>query len=260
MRLFPSASPVFRRARYGLIAAFLPLLSGCHWWSLDGKQSTIFVDGPVAESQRRLFYITCYVVFAIFIIVGGLIGYATIKFKAKPGEPDRPERSHRGHGNPLVEVSLIGASVLALVIIAVPTLKDIWYTYDVPASQKANEYDIVATGNQWWFKFEYPMEQIPGSGPLTTANEMVIPAGRPIHVDLRSSDVMHSFWVPKLAGKVDMIPNRANLLWLEASKPGYFWGQCAEFCGESHALMRFRVIALNPRDFEEWVVQQEKPA
>ena len=100
-------------------------------------------------------------------------------------------------------------------------------------------------------------EQIAGVGPLTTGNELVIPAGRPVHIDLRSIDVMHSFWVPKLAGKVDMIPNRANFLWLQADHPGYYWGQCAEFCGESHAVMRFRVIALGPREFEDWLDNQQ---
>ncbi len=81
-----------------------------------------------------------------------------------------------------------------------------------------------------------------------------------MHVNLRSLDVMHSFWVPKLAGKVDMIPNRANFLWLEADHPGYYWGQCAEFCGESHAVMRFRVIALGPREFNDWLNNQRAAA
>ncbi len=98
------------------------------------------------------------------------------------------------------------------------------------------------------------------NAPLTTGNELVIPAGRPVHINLRTVDVIHSFWIPKLAGKVDMMPNRANFLWIEADKPGYFWGQCAEFCGESHAVMRFRVIALGPREFYDWLNAQMAPA
>src|SRR5690606_12964686 len=120
-------------------------------------------------------------------------------------------------------------------------------------------YEVTAVGYQWWFKFEYPKEQIDG-GQLVTANELVIPAGRPVRVHLRTADVIHSFWVPKLAGKVDMIPNRGNHLWLQADEPGYFWGQCAEFCGESHAVMRFRVIALNEADFSAWLEKQKAPA
>jgi cytochrome c oxidase subunit 2 len=158
--------------------------------------------------------------------------------------------------------------VLSLVIIAIPTLRDIWYTYDYPELEKADAYEVTATGYQWWFKFDYPNETAQtvdytgkvADAPLTTGNELVIPAGRPIHINLRTIDVIHSFWIPKLAGKVDMMPNRANFLWIEADKPGYFWGQCAEFCGESHALMRFRVIALSPRDFNDWLNAQMAPA
>ncbi len=238
-------------------------VSGCSWQSwlgLDGKQSTFDVQGPVARTQLNLFYVTCWVTFAIFVIVAGVLAYATIKFKARSEADEHAEPPPQGHGNPAVEMVLIGGSVLALVIIAVPTLKAILYTYDVPVADKSNAYEVTATGYQWWFKFEYPNEQVPGSGPLTTANELVIPAGRPIRVNLRSMDVMHSFWVPKLAGKVDMIPNRPNFLWMKADQPGYFWGQCAEFCGESHAVMRFRVIALGQAEFNDWLAQQRQPA
>jgi cytochrome c oxidase subunit 2 len=230
------------------------------WLGLHGKQSTMEVEGPVAREQLRLFYITCWVTFFLFVVVGGVLAYATIKFKARSKEDEHAEPPPQGHGNPLVELALIGGSVLALVIIAVPTLKAILYTYDVPIADKSNAYEVTATGSQWWFKFEYPSEQVPGAGTLVTANELVIPAGRAVHIDLRSLDVMHSFWVPKLAGKVDMIPNRPNFLWLKADQPGYFWGQCAEFCGESHAVMRFRVIALGAAEFNDWVAQQRQPA
>jgi len=81
-----------------------------------------------------------------------------------------------------------------------------------------------------------------------------------VRINLRTNDVIHSFWIPKLAGKVDMIPNRANHLWLQADQPGYFWGQCAEYCGDSHAVMRFRVIALAPKEFNDWVDSQKLPA
>ncbi len=263
MALFPLTSTFARRALAGFAALAVPLLSGCSWQSwlgLDGKQSTFQVEGPVARDQLQLFYITCYVTFAIFIIVGAILAYATLKFWAHSDADEHAEPPPQGHGNPLVEVGLIGAAVLALVVIAIPTLKGIWYTYDVPAESKADAYEVVATGYQWWFKFEYPKEQIAGAGPLTCANELVIPAGRPVRIALRSMDVMHSFWVPKLAGKVDMIPNRANFIWLKAEHPGYFWGQCAEFCGESHAVMRFRVVALGPQEFRDWVEHQAQPA
>jgi cytochrome c oxidase subunit 2 len=227
---------------------------------MDGHQSTIKVEGPVAKSQLDVFYVTCWVTLVIFILVGAVLAYASIKFKARTPEEEKAIPPEQGHGNPLIEIGLIGASVLALVIIAIPTLKAIWYTYDVPEDRKADTYEVTATGYQWWFKFDYPSEQIAGAGALSTANELVIPAGRPIRINLRTVDVIHSFWVPKLAGKVDMIPNRANHLWFQADQPGYYWGQCAEFCGDSHAVMRFRVIALGPKDFNDWLTQQTSPA
>ncbi len=262
MRLTSLLTTLARRGRILLALGGLALLTGCNldFWTMKGHQSTIAVDGPVAKSQLGVFLVTCWVTLVIFIIVGSVLAYATYKFRARSEADEQAVPPEQGHGNPLIELGLIGASVLALVIIAVPTLKSITYTADVPAEEKANAYEVNAYGYQWWFKFEYPAEQITGAGQLVSANELVIPAGRPVHINLRGMDVIHSFWVPKLAGKVDMIPNRGNFLWLKADAPGYYWGQCAEYCGDSHAVMRFRVIALGPKDFNNWLNAQTAPA
>ncbi|MDO8544198.1 MAG: cytochrome c oxidase subunit II [Opitutaceae bacterium] len=260
--MFKFLPTLVRWSRIPLVLAGTALLAGCEYnfWRMDGHQSTIAVEGPVAREQLQVFYVTVWVTLVIFVLVGGVLAYATLKFRARNDADEHAEPPSQSHGNPLIELSLIGASVLALVIIAIPTLRGIWYTYDVPEADKANAYEITAHGFQWWFKFEYPAEQAAGENntkmTLVTGNELVIPAGRPVRVHLRTVDVIHSFWVPKLAGKVDMIPNRANHLWMQADKPGYFWGQCAEYCGDSHAVMRFRVIALGPRDFNDWLEQQ----
>ena len=261
--------PTFARwSRIPLALAGLLTLAGCdfNFWRMDGHQSTMVTAGPVAKEQWDIFMVTVWVTLVIFILVGAALAYATFKFRARSEADEHAETPVQGHGNPLIELGLIGASVLALVIIAVPTLKGIWSTYDVPEAERSNAYEITATGYQWWFKFEYPAEQATidattnTKAPLVTGNELVIPAGRPVRVHLRTVDVIHSFWVPKLAGKVDMIPNRANHLWFKADKPGYFWGQCAEYCGDSHAVMRFRVIALAPREFNDWLDQQLQTA
>ena len=253
-------SPLQRRALSCVAVAAMPLFFGGWFNWLTGPQSTFDTHGPVAKSQLGVFYTTVWVTGITFVIVASIMAYAMWKFRAKKSDEGKEAIPDQGHGNPLIELSLIGLSVLALVFIAVPTLKAIWYTYDVPAAQKETAYEVNAVGLQWWFKFEYPKEQIDGVGALVTANELVIPAGRPVRVNLRTSDVIHSFWVPKLAGKVDMMPNRGNHLWLQADAPGYFWGQCAEYCGESHAVMRFRVIALNETDFAAWIARQKSPA
>ena len=255
MRFSPAF--VLRRAASTCALLSLPLLLG--GW-LSGPQSTFDVKGPVAREQLNVFYVTVWVTMIIFVIVAGVLAYATIKFRARGPIDKNTPVPDQGHGNPFVELGLIGASIAALVFIAVPTLKAIWYTYDVPEEQRASAYEVTARGLQWWFQFEYPAEQIENSGQLVTGNELVIPAGRPVRINLRTSDVIHSFWVPKLGGKVDMMPNRGNHLWLQADEPGYFWGQCAEYCGESHAVMRFRVIALGAEDFAAWVENQKKPA
>jgi len=249
-----------RRVLTCAAVSVMPLFFGGWFKWLSGPQSTFDTQGPVAKAQLNVFYVTLWVTGITFVIVASIMAYAMLKFRARKTDDLKAATPHQGHGNPLIELSLIGLSVLALVFIAVPTLKAIWYSYDVPEAEQATAYEVTATGLQWWFKFEYPKEQIDGAGSLFTANELVIPAGRPVRVNLRTNDVIHSFWVPKLAGKVDMIPNRGNHLWLKADAPGYFWGQCAEYCGEDHAVMRFRVIALNETDFAAWVAHQKSAA
>ena len=228
----------------------------------------------------------------IFLAVGGVYVYVVIRFRDKKDSSDAIPS--QGHGNPLVELGLIGVSIFLLVIIAIPTLKGIWYTHDTPSDEasllgswytngplseeSANEPFIIrAIGYRWWWEFEYPQLGI------STANEMVMPAGRPIHIELRSVDVIHSFWLPKIAGKVDLIPGRSNSMWIQAGDSyeawlakndfqgsevdaqsaynnylendiyDYYYGQCAEYCGDSHARMLFRCLLYtspSPRDPE----------
>jgi cytochrome c oxidase subunit 2 len=259
---------VFRFATVLLAGLALLTLTGCGWlhkaFSLSGPQSTMVTEGPVAKAQWDLFMVTVWVTTFIFIVVGAVLAYAQIKFRAKDEAAEKAEPPPQGHGNPLIEIGLIAASVTLLVFIAIPTVRDIWYTHDVPEAEKGNALDVTATGYQWWFKFEYNTEMVKlptgGETPLVTGNELVVPAGRPIRVHLRTIDVIHSFWVPKLAGKVDMIPNRPNFLWFKADRAGYYYGQCAEYCGESHAIMRFRVIALDQPDYDKWLANQKLPA
>ncbi len=278
-----------------LYLAVALLLGGC---TLDTRMSTLRVDGPVAETQLDLFMVTLWVTLFIFVVVGGVLLWVVLRFREREGVSDRPLPS-QGHGNPLVEVSLIGASVFLLVIIAVPTLRAIWFTYDVPESaehhlgqwypgddtatgEEEKPLTIRVTGYQWWWAFDYPQLGV------TTANEMVIPAGRAVVLELRSVDVIHSFWLPRLAGKVDLIPGRANSMWLQAGDgyeawtaenpdaaadeagqraayasylaeevTGYYYGQCAEYCGDSHARMLFRSTVVTDEEFAAWVADQK---
>lgn len=259
----------FTALKTGLRAALfllLPLLLG--GWSaegdqtLRGHQSTIEVHGAVAEAQFDVFMVTLWVCGILFVLVGGVLAYATLKFKARTVADEHAEPPPQGHGNPLVEIGLIILSIAALVVIAIPTVKNIWYTQEVPEEHKKNLMVVKATGYQWWFRFEYQdikADQSP-TGNLIVGNELVVPVDTPVKVELRSADVIHSFWLPKIVGKVDMIPNRGNHLWFIANKPGYYWGQCAEYCGEEHANMRFRAIVLSKPDWERWLANQRSVA
>lgn len=220
--------------------------------------------GVIAEKQYHLFMLTVGVTAGIFVVVGGVLLWTVWRYREKKGQKD--ELPSQSHGNPLIEIGLIGVSVALLVVIAVPTLREIWYTHsmpDDPASNLGQWFDgetaedtdeepliVYARGWQWWFSFEYPQLGI------TTGNEFAIPAGKTVRIELRGEDVIHSFWLPKIAGKVDMIPGRNNYMWIRSDEPGYYYGQCAEYCGEAHAYMQFRTEVLPEEEFEKWVEER----
>ncbi len=227
------------------------LLTGCELFT-TAPQTTFDVKGPVAAEQQKLFMLTLWVCSFIFVAVASSLGYVVIRFRKRKGESDK-EGASEVHGHPLVEVSLIAASILLLVIIAVPTYSVAVFTYQIPEEYQDDVVQVTATGYQWWWHFEYPELGI------VTSNELVIPTGRAVNIEVRSQDVVHSFWVPKLGGKRDMVPNRNNNLWLLADEPGEYHGQCAEYCGTSHANMLFRVFAKEPAEFDAWVAATAEP-
>ena len=266
-------------SRLGLFAAplFALAAAGCSKADLTVRQSTLDPKGPVAQMQYDVFMDTVWLVVVLFLLVGGLLVYAVVRFRARPGETAAPI-VEEGHGNPLVEIGLITASIGALVFIAVPTLSAIWYTDDVPAesvpksklsawygagldpaiAEQVLEIDVI--GKQWWFRFEYPQLGLTNDAKHSVPNEMVIPKGVAVRINLRSEDVIHSFWIPKIAGKVDLMPGRKNSMWIQANEVGHYYGQCAEFCGDSHAYMLFRCEVVEPAVFDAWVKAQKAAA
>ena len=220
------------------------------YFNMEGKQSTLDPQGPVAANQMELFYLVLGLTVFLFFAVGGALAYAMWRFRErKTDDPNFiPKQSH---GHPLVEVGLVLASTTLLVVIAIPTFGGIILKSDVPEELQENAIEVNVTGYQWWWGFEYPEHG------FHTANEVVFPAGRAVQLNLVADDVIHSFWLPKLAGKVDLIPGQQNSIWIKADEPGYFWGQCAEYCGDSHAYMLFRARALSEEDWEDWLATQQ---
>ena len=244
-----------RLVLFGLMAALFLFAVGC---TKDG-QSTWEAFGPVAQKQLDLFNVILWVMVAVFILVEGVLVYAIVRYRRRPGDAKPPQI----HGKTSLEIILTiipTILVLALGIWSVFTL----FELEEPPTDGPTPLQVTVTGHQWWFEFEYPDA---GNGKkIITANEMRIPVDRPIQITLESDDVIHSFWVPKLAGKLDMVPTHTNKMWFQADSdklkedlPVTLYGQCAELCGLAHALMRFRVTVMEQADFDSWVAAYGAP-
>ncbi len=235
------------------VAVLAPLLAAC---SLDGVQSIMSPAASIAREQHGLFMWTWYLSIPVMVGVFGALFYVLIKFRRRRDD-EMPDQSH---GNPMTEVILTIVPVIIVIMVAVPSVRSIFRTQ---TNVVATSDDVVVhvTGYQWWWKFEYPQYGI------TTANEMHIPAGKRVILQLNSGDVVHAFWVPRLAGKVDLIPNQDNRLWFDTDAEitdednGFdvYTGQCAELCLGAHAYMRFRVVVDEQDRFDDWVADFQQP-
>lgn len=195
----------------------------------------------------------------IFVFVEGILIYALIRFRRR-GTPRQPEHVH---GNTTLEILWTIIPAVILVVIAIPTVRTIFRT---GSAARADALQVEVIGHQWWWEFRYP--QYTARNPngrtdtLVTANELYLPLGRTVNFALKSQDVAHSFWVPSLAGKRDLIPNHVNYLWFtpDSTTAAAFNGFCVEYCGTSHANMRFRTFVVSPAEFQSWVAHQQSPA
>ena len=220
----------------------------------DHNQSTFDPKGPVAEAQLVIFWWILIGGLIVTVLVEAALIYAIFKFRRKSDD----EMPKQVHGNTRLEILWTVIPAIFLAIIMVPTIQTLFYAAEAPKSALP-QHTLEAIGHQWWFEFRYPNPEN-SEQEIVTANEVYIPVGYPIAINLESVDVIHSFWVPKLAGKVDMVPNEGNYMWFEADEPGEYYGQCAEYCGESHANMKFKVIAVPEVDFNSWLQYQSQPA
>ena len=214
------------------------VLAGC---SPDQyPQTTLRPKGDFAHLVDHVFRTTFVLATVVFVLVEGALLYAMFRFRARPGAPE-PEQTH---GNTTLEIiwTIIPAAILA--VIAVPTVKTIFKTSEKPARP---DLQIEVIGHQWWWEFRYLDQKI------VTANELHVPVGKTVSLEMTTGDVLHSFWIPQFAAKRDVFPNRYNNIWFKAETTGYFSGQCAEFCGVEHGRMAFRVISETDEQFEKWV-------
>jgi cytochrome c oxidase subunit 2 len=210
--------------------------------------STMVARSDMARDVLALYGLITWLSIGIATLVFVILGYVLLRFRDRPGAALPPQ----SHGRPWLEIAWTLGPAIVLLIIAVPTIQVVFRTQS--QAKPPNVLDVVVRGYQWWWEFAYP-----GLG-VVTANELHLPAGRRIAFNLEGPDVIHSFWVPKFGGKRDVVPARENRMALIPDTPGEYWGQCAEFCGTSHANMGFRVTVHTPEDFDAWAARQRAPA
>ncbi|MSR40591.1 MAG: cytochrome c oxidase subunit II [Phycisphaerales bacterium] len=225
----------------------------------SGVTSILEPNSAPAREIRSLGYLVVSICAVIFVVVQTFLVIAIVRgvraARAARITPSATAEPVQVYGSLPIEVAWTVIPVIVvfvLTMVTIRTIRDIDLTKPPEGSLA-----VTAIGHQWWWEFRYTA---PDGSSIITANEMHIPSGRPIWVRLESADVIHSFWVPRLAGKLDVIPATTNELWLEADVPGVYLGQCAEYCGTQHAHMLIRVYAQEQAQFDAWLAAQALPA
>jgi cytochrome c oxidase subunit 2 len=214
----------------------------------------LHADGPAATPTMRLGWALAALAVVVALIVTGLLVAAIMRRRPPPSERDAAHLQAEGGGMHWV---WIGTSISSVALFV--TLAYVLVTLESVASpRKTPELTIAVTAYDWWWKIDYTRTNSREAG-VTTANEIHIPVGEPVKIELRSADVVHAFWVPRLAGKTQTIPGVVNEQWIEADRAGVYRGQCSQFCGAQHAHMAFEVIAEPRPQFDAWYAAQALP-
>jgi cytochrome c oxidase subunit 2 len=234
------------RATAAVAVGVAVILAGC---AEDAPQDTWQPAGPNAQRIQNLQWPVFMIAGIVGVLVLAVLGFILWRYRDR-GQAV-PEQTH---GKPALEIVLTIIPALILIGVAIPTVA----TVMALAETDDTECIVNVTGQQWWWEVDYPVQDgcagIPE--PIVTSGQMIIPTGTPVLVRGTSRDVIHSWWIPKLNGKKDMVPGRVQNVRLQADEPGIYAGQCTEFCGLSHANMRMEVVALDPDDFETWKANQ----
>ena len=219
---------------------------------------------PPAQSIHNLAILIFAITGFIFLVVEAVLFYSVFRFRRK--KSDVATEPPQVYGSMPIEIAWTAAPLLIVVVITLVSTRTLWDVDVDPPQPKQGDETLFVTvvGRQWWWEYRY--EQYNGQRQsFVTANELHVPlseAGspRPVYLTLKSADVYHSFWVPRLAGKTALVPGRINSMWFQAEQPGLFVGQCAEYCGTQHANMLQRVVVDSPQEFKKWLDNQSRPA
>jgi cytochrome c oxidase subunit 2 len=232
---------------------------------MDQQKLSIFSPAsPPAESIRVLSGLVFVITGLIFLVVEGVLIYLIVRSRRRA--IDDTIEPPQLYGSQPIEIAWTAAPALIVFILTLVTTRSLWETQLDPPKPREGTSALFVTviGHQWWWEYRYENYEGKNLG-IIAANELHVPASddtvdRPIYLRLKSADVCHSFWVPRLAGKTDLIPGRTNTMWFQTKQAGLYLGQCAEYCGTQHANMLIRVVVDSPADFTRWLENQQKPA
>jgi cytochrome c oxidase subunit II len=266
LRLRVSTARLRLPYQQGILRAPALLNISAAWIIIVGHNESAFgnpggitnIFQPLSQPAQEIKEVSLLVIAictTIFLIVAGLLVYTIVRYRHRPGdEASEPPQIYGSNQIELAWTVLPILIVFVLILVTSRTIADIQNRK--PA---ADAVHATVIGHQWWWEIRYPELGV------VTANELHVPASsennrEPTFLKLESADVAHSFWVPQLAGKTDLIPNRQNRMWIEPTQPGTYLGNCAEYCGTQHARMLIRVIVHPPGEFERWVTEQKRAA
>lgn len=230
------------------------------------RDTSIFSPAaPSAESIVNLSWLVLAVAALIFVVVEGVLLYSVARFRSRAAT-DSSQEPPQVYGSDPIEIAWTVAPSVIVFFLVLVSARTLWEVNAAPAAvaDGRGTLEVTVVGRQWWWEYRY--RRYDGRElSFITANELHIPVGRegdprPTRLSLESADVCHSFWVPRLGGKMDVIPGIVNTLWLEPRESGEYLGQCAEYCGTQHAHMLLKVVAESPEDFERWLANQARPA
>lgn len=248
---------MLRRACIALLPAALAALTGCRY-----AQSTFNVHGPAARSIGNLSW-AMTILFLVFTLIMGIL--LAIAFYRRRGTLAEHEPIDAGGGQIWIAIGGIAIPLIVLTALFVAglSLMSDFPIHGMPGMPSSTQMvrsmkpEILVIGHQWWWEIRYLNDD--PSKSFTTANELHLPVRQPVNIEVETADVMHSFWIPALNGKVDMIPGQPNFIRIVASQPGVYKGQCAEFCGDQHAHMRLLAVVQEPAEYNAWIANQLKP-
>jgi len=221
-----------------VLSSFAIILAGCG----EENLTALVPKGYGAQKSMDLIILTTTVMSFVFLVVITLLITVLIRFRKKKGEEVRNPK--QVEGSVLLEIVWTSIPIILVIIMAVPTVMAEFNLAD--DSDAEDHMNINVTANQYWWHFEYEGED------LETSQDLYIPVGEKVYLNLIASDVLHSFWVPSLSGKLDANPENTNTFFIEAYEEGVYYGKCAELCGPSHSLMDFKIVVVSQDDFEQW--------